>query len=207
MNVITVADDLRLDIVLLNGSGDDTGIAMVDAGHGVVQVGQVGDTGIYGSLGMVIVGIGMGDGNRAQLAGLGNKFSGTGQLGGDVHNADQAATLLIQLPEALKIRFLQIVGILGAALLVREVGPLHLDAHETGVTLRSFLHQPLTGSEGLGQHIVRQGHGCGRKGSGTALGVELCHFFQAFVIAVGEVSAGVAVAVDFHQAGNHGGTA
>ena len=36
------------------------------------------------------------------------------------------------------------------------------------------------------------------------LGIEGCHFFQALIVAVRKVRAGVAVAVNFHQAGDYG---
>ena len=108
---------------------------MVDAGHGVVQVGQVGHTGVNGGFGMVIVRIGVGDGHGAKFLGLGNELRRAGQLGSHVHDAHQAAAAFIQRFEAFKIRLLQVVGVLGAPLLVGEVGTFHLNAHEPGQTL------------------------------------------------------------------------
>ena len=56
------------------------------------------------------------------------------------------------------------------------------------------------------QHVVGQGHGGGGKGGHAALGIESGHPLESLVIAVGEVRAGVAVAVDVDQAGDDGGT-
>ena len=201
-----VADDLRPDVGILHRRRDDTGVPVMDTGHGIVQVGQVGDTGVDGGSGVVIVGIGVGDGDGTQLLGLGDKFRRAGQFGRDIHDADKTAAALVQLLEALKIRVLQVVGVLCAALLVGEVGPLHLNAHETGQSLGGFGVELLRGSEGFFQHVVGQGHGGGGKGGNAALGIESGHPLESLVIAVGEVRAGVAVAVDVDQAGDDGGT-
>ena len=207
MDVETVTDDLGLHIFVFYTGGNGTGSAVVDAGHGVVQVGHVGDTGIHGGTGLVVGAVGVGDGDGAQLAGLFHEFHGTGQLGSDVHNADQTVAIVIELLKAVEIRLLQVVGVLSATLLVGEVGAFHLDAHEAGVTLGSFGLQLLCGGKGLVQNIVGQGHGGGSEGGGTALGIVLGHGLQAFVIAVGEVGTGVAVAVNFYQTRDDGGAA
>ena len=65
MDVEAVADQLRLDLLILHAGGNDTGIPVVDGRHGVVQVGQMGDTGIHSGLGVTVVGVGVGDGNGA----------------------------------------------------------------------------------------------------------------------------------------------
>ena len=132
----------------------------------------MGDTGVDGGSGVVIVGIGVGDGDGTQPLGLGDKFRRAGQFGRDIHDADKTAAALVQLLEALKIRVLQVVGVLCAALLVGEVGPLHLDAHETGQSLGGFGVELLRGGEGFFQHVVGQGHGGGGKGGHAALGIE-----------------------------------
>ena len=207
MDVEAVADQLGPDIGVLDAGGDDTGIAVVDAGHGVVQVGQVGDTGVNGSAGMVIVGIGVGDGDGAQLAGLLHELGGTGQFGGHIHDADQTAAAVEQGLEALKIGGLQVVGVLGAALGVGEVGALHLDAAQAGAAGGLLVDDASGGGEGSLQHIVGQGHGGGGEGSDAAAEIELGHLHQTLVRAVGEVVAGGTVAVDLDQAGDDGGTA
>ena len=199
-----VADDLSPDIFVLHSCGDDTGVAVVDAGHGVVQVGQMSDTGVNGGLGVVVVGVGVGDGHGAQLLGLFHKLGSTGQLRGDVHNPHQTVTALVQGLEALEVRLLQVVGILGAPLFVGEVGAFHLDAHDPGAAFGGFFLQALAGGEGLCQYLVGQGHGSRGEGGDTAAGVEPCHGLQALVVAVGEVGAGVAVAVNLNEAGDHG---
>ena len=203
--MLAVADDFRPDLGIFHRGGNHAGVAVVNAGHGIVQVGQVGDAGVDGGLGVVIVGIGVGDGNGAELLGLCHEFCGAGQLRGHIHNPNQTAAVLIQLPEAFKVRLLQVVRVLGAPLFIGEVGAFHLDAHQPGAALRRLLPQLLGGGEGLGQHLVGQGHGSGGKGGDAAARIEAGHGFQPLVVAVGEVSAGVSVAVDVHQAGNHGG--
>ena len=177
VDMVAVADDLGLNARSLHRSGDDAGVAVVDGGHGIVQVGQVSGAGIDGGSGMVIVGVGVGDGDGAQILGLGDEFRRAGQLGGDIHNADKPAAALVQLLKALKIRILQVVGVLGAPLFVGEVRPLHLDAHETGQPLGGFGVELPGRVEGLFQHIVGQGHGGGGKGGNAAPGIEGGHPF------------------------------
>ena len=147
----------------------------------------------------------MGDGHGAQLAGLFHELRRARQLGSDVHNAHQTVTALKELLEALKIRLLQVVGVLGAPLFVGEVGAFHLDAHEPGVARGGFRLQLLCGGEGFFQHVVGERHGGGGEGGHAAACVVGGHFFQALIIAVGEIRAGVAMAVDIHQTGYDGG--
>ena len=166
----------------------------------------MGNTGVNGGLGVVVVGIGVGDGHGAKLLGLFHEFGSTGQLRGDVHNPHQPITALVQCLEALEVRLLQVVGVLRAALFVGEVWAFHLNAHDPGAAFGGFLLQALAGGEGLCQHLIGQGHGGRGEGGNAAAGVEPGHGLQTLVIAVGKVGAGVAVAVDFDEAGDDGGT-
>ena len=146
----------------------------------------------------------MGDGHGAQLAGLLHELRRAGQLGSNVHDAHQTVTALEQSLEAIKIRLLQIVGVLSAPLFVGEVGAFHLNTHKPGVARRGLGFQLLCGGEGLFQHVVGERHGGGGEGGHAAGSVVGRHFFQPLVVAVGEVRAGVAVAVDIHQTGDDG---
>ena len=177
---------------------------MVDSGHSIIQVGQVGSAGIEGSAGMVIVRIGMSNRHSAKLTGLLHKFCSTGKLRRDVHNADQTTAVFKQLLKAFEIRLFQIVGILSAALFVGEVRTLHLNAAQGAAALRSFLHQLLRSGKGFSQHIVRQGHGSGCKGSDATLGIVSSHTLQTLIVTVREVSTGVAVTVNIDQTGDDG---
>ena len=98
----------------------------------------MGNTGIHSSSGMVIIGIGMCDRNGTQILCLLNKLCSTGQFGGDIHNANQTVTIIIELLEAVKIRLLQIVRILSAPLGIGEVGAFHLNTHNAGMALGSL---------------------------------------------------------------------
>ena len=202
--MVAVADDLRLHLLVLHSGGNDAGIPVVNAGHGVVQVGQVGHAGLHRRPGVVIVGIRVGNGHGAKLAGLFDEFHRAGKLRGDIHDPHQAAAVIKKLPEALEIRILQVVRVLSPPLFVGEIGSLHLNAHEPGQPLRSLLFELLGGGEGLFQHVVGQSHGGGGEGGHAAGGIVGRHFFEAFVVPVGEVRPGIAVAVHIDKAGNDG---
>ena len=202
--MVAVADQLSPNARSLHSGGNHAGSPVRNGGHGIVQVGQMPGPGIEHRPGMVIVGIRMGNGDGAELGGLLGEFLCTGELRSHVHDLHQAVAALPQLPEALKIRVLQIVRVLGAALLIGKVGSLHLNAPQDAQALRLFLFQLNSRGEGLLQNIIGQGHGGRCKGGHAVLGIEGCHFFQALIVAVGKVRAGVAVAVNFHQAGDYG---
>ena len=148
----------------------------------------------------------MGHGYGAQLAGFGCELRRAGQLGSHVHNGDQAAAAVVKGLEALEIRIFQIVRVLRAPLLVGKVGALHLDAPQHRAALRLFLLQLYRRGKGLGQHLIGQGHGGRRKGGHAAACIKTSHLLQTFVIPIGEVRAGVAVAVDIDHAGDNGCT-
>ena len=128
--MVAVTDNFCLHLLVLHSGGNHTGIPVVNAGHGVVQVGQVGYAGLHCRPGVVIVGIRVGNRHGAKLAGLFDEFYRAGKLRGDIHDPHQAAAVIKKLPEALEIRILQIVRVLSSTLFVGEIGPLHLNAHE-----------------------------------------------------------------------------
>ena len=158
-----------------------------------------------GLLGVVVVGIGMGDGDGAELAGLFHEFCRAGQLGSHVSDADQAVAGIVQLLETLKIRRLQVVGVLRATLLVGEVGTLHVDAPCPGVAKGHLVVQLFDGHKGLFQGVVVQGHGGGSEGSDTVGGEVTGHVLQTGQITVGSIAHDAAVDVAINNTGDHGG--
>ena len=120
----TIADQLSADILILHSSGDHTGITVMDTGHGVEKVGEVGSTGIESHLCIVIGSIGMCHRHSAKLLCFFNEFLCTGQLRGDVHDPDQAAAALLQSFKACKIRLFQIIGVLSATFFVGKIRAL-----------------------------------------------------------------------------------
>ena len=78
----------------------------MDAGHGIVQMGQVGSTGIISGFGVVVVRVGMGDRNGAKLLGLPDELFSAGKLRGHVHDPNQTAAAIVQSLKAFEIRLL-----------------------------------------------------------------------------------------------------
>ena len=198
-----VADQLRADRGILHRRGDNAGVAVVDAGHGVVEMGQMGGTGTKHGFGLVVVCVGMGHGHGAELLRLFHKLHCAGQLRGDVHDADEAAAGILQSLEALKIRLFQVIGVLGPALFIGEVGAFHLDATKNGKSLRLLIGKPSGVGKGRRQILIGQRHGGGSKGGDAHLRIVSRHGLQPLVVAVGEVRSAVAVAVDIDEAGDH----
>ena len=204
MDVQAVADDLRADVLVLRARRDHARVAVMDARHGVVQVGQVGHAGVHSGLRLVVSAVGMGDGHGAKVLRLLDERHRARQFGGDVRDADESIAAVVELLEALKVRLLQVVGVLRAALLVGEVRAFHMDAAQDGAAFRRFFDEALRVGVRLFEHLIGQGHGRGRKAGHAAGEVELRHLLEALIIAVAEVVAGVAVAMHFDQARDNG---
>ncbi len=123
VDMVTVANDLSLNARGLTAAGmTPPGGCGGGWGHGVVQVGRWVTPASMAALAWLIVGIGVGDGDGTLLW-PGDKFRRAGQFGRDIHDADKTAAALVQLLEALKIRVLQVVGVLCAALRRRSRAP------------------------------------------------------------------------------------
>ena len=84
VDVEAVANQLAPDTAVVEHGAHHAGLPVVEAAHGVEQVGGVGDALVKGGLGLVIVRGGVGDGHGAQLAGLFHKVQAAGLLGGYV---------------------------------------------------------------------------------------------------------------------------
>ena len=138
-------------------------------------MGQVGGTGVKGSLGVAVIGVGVGNRHGAKLLGFFHKLQSAGQLRGHIHNPHQAAAALIELLEALEVRSLQVIGVLGAFLLLGEVGAFHLNAPQHRAALGLLVCQTAGTGKSPFQHLIGQGHGGGGKGGDAALGIVGSH--------------------------------
>ena len=128
VDVDAIADQLCPDLGVFRCRGDHAGVPVVNAGHGVEHMGQMGGAGVKYGLGLVVGAVRVGHGHGSQILGPGGELHRPRQLRGQIHDFDQAAAVLPQLLKALKIRVLQVGGVLGSPLFVGEVGPLHVDA-------------------------------------------------------------------------------
>ena len=78
MDVDAIADELGHHILLLGAGRNGARIPVVKGVHGVVKMGQVGGSGLNAGFGLVIIGVGVGNGNHAVLGGLTDKRFGAG---------------------------------------------------------------------------------------------------------------------------------
>ena len=109
-----VADQLREDSVHFRCGPDYTRIAVMNRGHGVVQVRQMAGACLINGMGIVIIGIRMRNGNGTELPGLPGKGNCPVELRREIHDPDQPAAAIVQLPECFKIRAAQVASILCA---------------------------------------------------------------------------------------------
>ena len=201
--MVPVADQLGGDVLPLGGRADGAGIPVMDAGHGVIKVRQVGRARVKDSGGLLIAGVGVGHGNGTLLRRAVGEFHRAGQLRSHVRDPQQALRRVIEPGKGVIVRQTEIGGVLSALLLLGEKGSLHLNAHQTGAARRGSLMEPYRRAEGRFQHVIGQRHGGGRKGGHAVLCQIGGHFHKTVVVAVGEVRAGIAVGVDIHQTGDH----
>lgn len=85
VDVEAVANQFAPDTAVVEHGAHHAGLPVVEAAHGVEQVGGVGDALVKGGLGLVVVRGGVGDGHGAQLAGLLCKRIAARLLRGDIH--------------------------------------------------------------------------------------------------------------------------
>ena len=197
MDVHAVGDQLHHGTVF-QGGDDGAGFAVGDAGHGVVQVGHVVGTGGKSSLGGVIVGAGVGDGNAHFLAAFLDEIQVARLFRGHVHQLDQPAGALIQAAEHTRVGPHDVFGVLGAHLFGADVGAFHVDAHQVGAALvlvgGGHVHDAV-------QDLFAEGHGGGADGEHAFAGLKVGNRLQAFGVGVAEIMAHRTVEVDVHQAG------
>ena len=203
MDMVAVADQLGGDVLPLRGRADGTGIPVMDAGHGIEQVRQVGSARVKDGSSLLVAGVGMGDGD-GDLIGRGlDELQRAGQLRGHVRDPQQALRRVIQPDKGVVVRQSEIGNVLGALLLLGEERPLHLNTHQLCTALRLRFMEPHRRAEGRFQHVIGQRHRGGGEGGHAVLRQIGGHFHKTVIIAVGEVRAGVAVGVDIHQTGDH----
>ena len=136
----TIADKLRLHPLALAGRADDPGLSVMNRRHGIVQMGQMPGASLKHRQRMLIIRIRVGNGDITQFLSLGGKLHRSRQLRCDVHDLNEAAAALLQLPKRCKIRVLQVSAVLRALFLLAEKRPLHLDAPEGSAARRRFIH-------------------------------------------------------------------
>ena len=111
-----VRNELNCHTVIFRCGRNDAGLSMVDAGHGVIEVGDVGSAFFDGLPGRLIVCRRVGNGNDCILLRLFDEVHGARKLRGNVAETDGLAGSLIQTGKHLIIRVVEIGRILGPAL-------------------------------------------------------------------------------------------
>ena len=91
--------------------------------HGIVQMGQVPGASLKHRQRMLIIRIRVGNGDITQFLSLGGKLHRSRQLRCDVHDLNEAAAALLQLPKRCKIRVLQVSAVLRALFFSLKNGP------------------------------------------------------------------------------------
>ena len=108
MDVLAVADQLGSHSFAFAARADGAGLAVVDAGHGVVQVRQMARACVKDGGSLFIRAVGVRDGDRAELTCKLREFHRAGQLRSHVRNADEALGHVIKPFKRAEIRIFQI---------------------------------------------------------------------------------------------------
>ena len=180
----------------LQRRNDGAGLPVGDAGHGVVQVGHVGRTGVKGREGGIVAGAGVGDGDAHFLVALLDEVQRARLLRGNIHQLDQAARPLLQAAEHPHIGGVEVLRVLGAHLLRADEGAFHVAAHKVRA-LAVFVGGG--GIHDVVQDLFREGHSRGADGQHAFAGLEVSEGLDGFFAAVAEVLAHRPVEVDIHQ--------
>ena len=195
VDVHVVRDQLHLGTVFQRRD-DRAGGAVGDAGHGIVQVGHMGGTGLKRLDGGIVIGAGVGDGDAHFLVALPDEIQIARLLRSHVHQLDETAGALLQAAEHGRVCALHIFGILGAHLFGADIRAFHVDAHQ----IRAFA--VLVGGSSIHdvvQELFGVGHGCRADGQHALAGFKIRQRLDRFLGAVAEVLAHGPVEVDIHQ--------
>ena len=184
----------------VQSGGHHPGFPVVEGGHGVEQMGGVGGPGLIGGHGRVIVRRGVAQGHGAVPAGLPDEGEGPRLLRGQGDEPHQAPRSLVQPMEHMDIRGMQVVRVLGAALLSAHEGPLQVDARHLGPVGRPL--KSLHRLHGLCELPLLQRHGGGAPGGDPLGGVVAGHRGQPLRLAVAGVLAHGPVGVDVDEPGD-----
>ena len=202
VDVETVADQLRADSRRIHHSPNHAGRAVRQAAHGVVQMGRVRNTPGKGLLRLLEIRFRVRDGDGAELLCPLHKRLRSLTLGRDIHQAHNAAAILIQRAEQLPVGIADVFFLLRSLFLRGDERPFHVDAEDARALLRT-LHAAARGAQSGADLLGRHRHGGGTEG-GNALGHEMTrHFADRLLLAVTGIRTDTAVNVHVHKARRH----
>ena len=199
MDVQPVGDELHRR-ARVAGGGDDAGGAVPEGGHGVKEVRRVARARVVGRHRRVVVGGGVAEGDGAGLADLADRLDAARLLRRDGDEPHNAAARLVEPVEHRRVRGVDVVGVLRAALGVADKGAFQVDARHlraVGGTLEI--------ADDV--HRTRQLRLLERHGRRTPRGHALCgivarHLRHALRLAVAGVLAHGGVGVDVNETGD-----
>ena len=173
---------------------------VVEAGHGVVEVGGQAVACIIGAFHVVILGSRVPDGSHNALAGdVLAHLDGAGQLGGHIPAA-HAVVVFDKVVVLLGVGVAYDFGHLRAGLAGVEVGALQVQSHDGAARL---FHELVAGVAGGVHHRGCRRRQGGEDGRSAMLHVGLHRLPEGLLGALHEVAAATAVAVQLDAARHH----
>ena len=174
---------------------DDRWLAVVERIHAVEQVGRVGSAGVVGFHRGVVVGDCVAKRDRAGLGDLADEVHRARFLTGDGHETDLSAGLLVETPEHLNVRCVQVFRRLSTALVIAQERTFEMDAGAAcalALEIADCMHR-------RSQGFFLERH-CGRTPGGDAVaGVVGGHDLEPLDTAVAGILLHRAVGVDVDQ--------
>ena len=141
-----VGDELGRDLRVVEGGADGARLAMMERRHGVAQVRHLPRAGLDGRARGVVVGLRVRDGHAHIGRHRSAEVEGTVHFGRHVHKLDQVARTLLEPAEHGLVGQMEVGRILRADVVGRDVGPLHVDAHERRAAAAQSMMGPSTSS-------------------------------------------------------------
>ena len=176
LHVVAVADELSVRLVRGHGAAKHARLALMQAAHAVVGVHEHGGTGINGGNALIVRGVGVTKRGHHALCGKARDVLWRlGVFGCQRTLANEAARPALPLREIVVRRRHQVLGVLGALVLLGEEGSLKVDARNASAhkVIVALVHRVRDGRVDIGGRVVVEAVDVGVNQAGAHIGTRV----------------------------------